>query len=709
MRIYFITEWAIGMLHNNNIYNNPPPSSLNEIDMMDTAFDDISEDDVLQAGIYDDDLASFHCHENNDDERDIGSHLRRSGENAASSAFSNTHGGGEGGGEGGGAGNFYCNNMGNDMIGNMLLVPLKPLEPESTSQRVAQRSEKHRQLVEIHDADLPPFAGGDIGRRVDGWDVLGDDNYEEEILSNCDANDVANACSAPTEFFDLLEFNNFNTEDDGNHDPAAYPDMHDIQKVLTSSISDGGTNSGVGKNNVDNRHFIRRNTHDGSMNLFDSMNFFDCNANNSKCPVDLQQYGEKKIVRTQRRKTLDDVLCDPTEFDANHNSEMPPVQNQEYAKRRKSDPISLTCWGDDGREDLSSSTRWDLGAQPDYTNYPSQRSEVQQGNRLHSRQTSIEGSRNLFDSNANRTRSAIGLDQHGRKNGGRAQRRRNTNDDVLFDPTKQLLMMLDANPNAGMPPVQSQQASVARRKSDPISFSSLDDVGREMPSSDELSSQLDHMNSILQQTQSSNSGMIPAAFLAASREAVESISRLKELFFGTGLAGQLSQMTQQQNQMQMQQGQQQMQGLSYGLGQQAQGNSFRQFSIDRQESSQVAATGQNQPVPKPSKKISKKGSANKKTPLNSALNLIDGEIPLPSKPDPELLSLDPTDAMSKLMASMERTNNTQKQLQDWDSSRGLPKSHSQTMVNSSRSRKQLLDGVVLKVRHEIVAGKLQFL
>ena len=134
-----------------------------------------------------------------------------------------------------------------------------------------------------------------------------------------------------------------------------------------------------------------------------------------------------------------------------------------------------------------------------------------------------------------------------------------------------------------------------------------------MPSSDELSSQLDHMNSILQQTQSSNSGMIPAAFLAASREAVESISRLKELFFGTGLAGQLSQMTQQQNQMQMQQGQQQMQGLSYGLGQQAQGNYFRQddpnvrqFSSDRQESSQVAATGQNQPVPKPSKKISKK-------------------------------------------------------------------------------------------------------
>ncbi len=78
-------------------------------DMMVVAFegaDDNSEDDILQAGIYDDGLVSL-C-----DESNIGSHLRRSGVNAASSgpfflAEATTHSfrniyGGEEGGEGGG-------------------------------------------------------------------------------------------------------------------------------------------------------------------------------------------------------------------------------------------------------------------------------------------------------------------------------------------------------------------------------------------------------------------------------------------------------------------------------------------------------------------------------------------------------------------------------------------------------------------------------
>ena len=52
--------------------------------------------------------------------------------------------------------------------------------------------------------------------------------------------------------------------------------------------------------------------------------------------------------------------------------------------------------------------------------------------------------------------------------------------------------------------------------------------------------------------------------------------------------------------------------------------------------------------------------------------------------------------MAKLQAAMERTSSTMKLLQDWDRAHGLPASHCQTMVNSSRSRKQLKDGVVLK-------------
>lgn len=52
--------------------------------------------------------------------------------------------------------------------------------------------------------------------------------------------------------------------------------------------------------------------------------------------------------------------------------------------------------------------------------------------------------------------------------------------------------------------------------------------------------------------------------------------------------------------------------------------------------------------------------------------------------------------MARLQCLMKRTQSSQKQLQQWDKNNGLPKSHSQTMVNSSRSRKQLQKGVILK-------------
>eukprot|EP00804_Cyclotella_cryptica_P026875 CCRYP_017590-RA/>CCRYP_017590-RA protein AED:0.11 eAED:0.11 QI:0/-1/0/1/-1/1/1/0/803 len=59
-------------------------------------------------------------------------------------------------------------------------------------------------------------------------------------------------------------------------------------------------------------------------------------------------------------------------------------------------------------------------------------------------------------------------------------------------------------------------------------------------------------------------------------------------------------------------------------------------------------------------------------------------------------STNPVVIMERLKHLMERTQHSQKQLQKWDKKNGLPKSHSQTMVNSSRSRKQLQEGVVLK-------------
>ena len=66
-------------------------------------------------------------------------------------------------------------------------------------------------------------------------------------------------------------------------------------------------------------------------------------------------------------------------------------------------------------------------------------------------------------------------------------------------------------------------------------------------------------------------------------------------------------------------------------------------------------------------------------------------------PDPETLETpeDPDAVMVKLRALMDKSSMTQKALQGWDKDNGLPRSHSQTMVNSSRSRKQLLEGKII--------------
>jgi hypothetical protein len=56
---------------------------------------------------------------------------------------------------------------------------------------------------------------------------------------------------------------------------------------------------------------------------------------------------------------------------------------------------------------------------------------------------------------------------------------------------------------------------------------------------------------------------------------------------------------------------------------------------------------------------------------------------------------DPEEMMKRLQDLMSRSFITQKSLQKWGKDNGLPKSHSQTMVNTSRSREQLLSGVIL--------------
>lgn len=97
--------------------------------------------------------------------------------------------------------------------------------------------------------------------------------------------------------------------------------------------------------------------------------------------------------------------------------------------------------------------------------------------------------------------------------------------------------------------------------------------------------------------------------------------------------------------------------------------------------------GPDQDLTIPSRRVPKKKPKNKvkKKPEPQA----PAQIPLPDKPDPEILKLDPTKLMEKLKDSMSRTTSSMKKLQEWDRANGLPKSHSQTMVNSNKSRKDL--------------------
>jgi hypothetical protein len=68
--------------------------------------------------------------------------------------------------------------------------------------------------------------------------------------------------------------------------------------------------------------------------------------------------------------------------------------------------------------------------------------------------------------------------------------------------------------------------------------------------------------------------------------------------------------------------------------------------------------------------------------------------------------------MLRLQSMMQASMDTQKALQTWDKKNGLPKSHSQTMVNSSRSRQQLQSGAILSkwdgtplINHDAALGK----
>ena len=239
--------------------------------------------------------------------------------------------GGEGG-EGGDAGISSCSYiMDNDKIGEttemMMSPPPEPLEHGSKLQRLAQRREIGN--------DLPLSTGDEMKMRIDGRCIQGGDgdDPEEEILSFSDAVDLAHACSAPAEFFDVNGLNNFNVFNTfnalggGKHDPTSFLDTRHTPKVLTSSRSVNGDDGAVARNNAE-----------GPINLFDS------NANNHIPVANFQQ-------RTQRRrKTCGNGLFRPMEqlestFDTNRSAEIPSIRNHQACTSNNGDVrVPLRKW-----------------------------------------------------------------------------------------------------------------------------------------------------------------------------------------------------------------------------------------------------------------------------------------------------------------------------------------------------------------------------
>jgi len=96
------------------------------------------------------------------------------------------------------------------------------------------------------------------------------------------------------------------------------------------------------------------------------------------------------------------------------------------------------------------------------------------------------------------------------------------------------------------------------------------------------------------------------------------------------------------------------------------------------------------PPSSPSKNKAKARNKKESPPPSPVEKVVELEdLPPANKDNPEII-------MKRLQGLMDRTQVSQRQLQVWDKKNGLPKSHSQTMVNSSRSRKQLQKGVILK-------------
>mmetsp|Transcript_3933 Transcript_3933/g.8676 ORF Transcript_3933/g.8676 Transcript_3933/m.8676 type:complete len:730 (+) Transcript_3933:264-2453(+) len=583
------------------------------------------------------------------------------------------------------------NGDGSNFIGVTIKAPLPPLEPLESLQhqkrhhRGCQRRAPRRNNTRCRRSnssdgikdmyDEEPLFGGNKSVQSDDYDFMNErrefGNSINSILSNGDFNDAASACSAPADLFDMggsyeeprrrPSRGGYSRSGSGGSKGNFDNNSMDAQKVMMIKGLLGESFGNMGANRrASNNGSSRRASRDGSR---------DGSRGN----------GNFNPQRIHRRRSHDDraelgLNSSLNSNGSNDSDYCADLDDQPQRRKTLDDPFTLL-----------------MAAMGGNTNFP------------------VEQMQNELD-----------VDHF--QNSATPLKRRKSEPMINSD------FWMDDDHGMYEPPRNGRNAWVGQQSSGNVGMPFDNSMG---PSQGNAN----HGNA-----QSNN--MMSARFLAAAQEAFQSINRLKELMNTSQSGGSPSavpmdvergqQYDQQQSQWQQQQFQQLME-LDQGQVQrhvqqwQQQGHQQQLRALQNQQQGQVqlhdfpaqskgipnefmqqgkASNSKfkmnDQEAPPPlaanqgKKESSKSKSSSKSAASTKASSGITPQIPLPEKADPEILKMDQVVVMEKLKSAMDRTSNTQKLLQEWDRANGLPKSHSQTMVNSSRSRKQLKDGVILK-------------
>lgn len=656
--------------------------------------------------------------------------------------------------------NNNSSGVGNNHIGNIIgttikahLPPLEPLQPTQQQRGRTKRAPRRKArcsrsnsadaLTNMYDEHQPLFGGGGRGCKS----VQSDDNFGMEqwefgdnmMFSNNEASDVASACSAPADLFELGGIYDTGEQGmgagagaggDGNYDPTSIPDVMDIQRLimmrglLGEGCGDVGNNSNVDAcfqlqqqqhqpQQQQRRIYRRRNTVEGTDGALTSSLTSRGSQENKGGGSRISRGGDNNVEQRRRRKTPDNPFSIimsamgvdettptmgqlQTDIDVDYAADMFPVQNSGVPmKRRKSEPLINSDFWEDATTTDDVPMNNIMGAQQQSTNNVSMPLNINapnQGNAQANMMSStfIAAAREAFES-INRLNELMNGSASGTMGAG-AQMHASQ----VTTSTSSRAGGMTGGIGGGQQQSQwQQQRHQQKRQVQPSQqvqgFPTVQ--GKSIPT--EFAQQGDSSNQYAHSDSSAGSTTsAPSSFTMNQQEAPAP----------RGCHQQLQQRSHQWQQ-QGHQHQRQMQLQGFPVQDKSVPNEFvQQGNPSNQHIRKGSSAGSTTSAPSsnttnqqeaPAPQASKSKSSPKSSPATVSPT-ITPQIPLPDEPDPELLKLDQGQVMVKLQTAMDRTADTQQLLQEWDRANGLPKSHSQTMVNSSRSRKQLTDGVILK-------------